>query len=216
MAKKKANQPWTKINTLSGACIIFSLSLCKYVSKSSLKYWAPPFLIAHPWWKWTHFQMCWGAAVCSVLSGTCSCSASLILKNLSSCRSFANTVLERTLTSKKETKRSKGVKMTSFSLLLSMDCPKQWWEPCLRRSWMHSLSCGPAHPTLCCSCSTPQTPRLELLNPLPSDQTQPLRSPVSLFRGQHTPCGALWTLPLANLGGNSQVLLQIWQATGSA
>lgn len=47
---------------------------------------------------------------------------------------------------KKETKRSKGVKMTSFSLLLSMDCPKQWWEPCLRRSWMHSLSCGPAHP----------------------------------------------------------------------
>lgn len=144
--KKKANQPWTKINTLSGACIIFSLSLCKYVSKSSLKCWAPPFLIAHPWWKWTHFQMCWGAAVCSVLSGTCSCSASLILKILSSCRSFANTVLERTLTSKKETKRSKGVKMTSFSLLLSMDCPKQWWEPCLRRSWMHSLSCGPAHP----------------------------------------------------------------------
>lgn len=70
--------------------------------------------------------------------------------------------------------------------------------------------------TLCCSCSTPQTPRLELLNPLPSDQTQPLRSPVSLFRGQHTPCGALWALPLANLGGNSQVLLQIWQATGSA
>lgn len=44
-----------------------------------------------------------------------------------------------------EKKRSKGVKMTLFSLLLSMDCPERWWEPCLRRSWMHSLSHGPAH-----------------------------------------------------------------------
>lgn len=80
--KKKANQPWTKINTLSGACIIFPLSLCKsviyiYVSKSRLKCWVPPFLIAQLYRKWTHFQMCWEAAIRSGVSGTWGCSANL-------------------------------------------------------------------------------------------------------------------------------------------
>lgn len=106
--------------------------------------------------------------------------------------------------------------MTWFSLPLSMDCPNKSWEPCLRRSWMHSLNPGPAHPC-------PLLLLLHIPNPKAWAAKSPsfwpnsaLRSPGSLFRGQHTPCGALWALSLANLGGNSQVLVQICQAVGSA
>lgn len=88
LRQKKANQPWTKINTLSGACIIFLISLCKsviyiYISKSSLKCWVPPFLIARVYRKWTHLQMCWKAAIHFGVSGTCRCTAVEALKALS-------------------------------------------------------------------------------------------------------------------------------------
>lgn len=63
-------------------------------------------------------------------------------------------------TPKKKKKRSKGVKTTSFSLLLAVSCPKQWWESVLEEELDAWGGAGCVHwtmilpvLTLRCSCS---------------------------------------------------------------
>lgn len=152
LRQKKANQPWTKINTLSGACIIFLISLCKsviyiYISKSSLKCWVPPFLIARVYRKWTHLQMCWKAAIHFGVSGTCRCTAnpSWGFESPISHRSFANTMSTEKNCNQKGAKEFKWL---HFLCCLPWAAPDSSRNPCWRkRCWtLISLNHGAHHP----------------------------------------------------------------------
>lgn len=163
--KKKGKSAMNKNKYSVRCCIIFSLSLCNMFPKVAsnaghLPFWLPTLsengLISRCAEKLQFALSSVGpVAAQPVLSlkaypGT-GLLQKLCLKELwlgkkknQKTRKQANTKKPKKIQQNKKEQRS----LNDFiSLLLSKDCPKQWWGPCLRTSWMHLLSCGPAHPS---------------------------------------------------------------------
>lgn len=211
MGKKKANQPRTKINTLSGACIIFPFHFANQLyiymfpkvasNAGCLPFWLPIFSK-----KWTHFQMCWDAAVCSGVSRTCSCSANLNggLKSLVNSRSFSNTV--STGGNSNQRKGAKELKWLHFLCLFPWAAPSSGGNLCLRRSWnafAKPWSCPSSLSAALAPQAKPQGSSCSILFLL----NKP-RPKEAFLRGQHSSV-ALWAFSLTNLCDNTQVLVQI-------